>query len=346
MIGSRRVRLAAAAVAASAALCAWASGAGATTGVTANRLAGSDRYGTAQTVATDTFTSAPEVVLASGLNYPDALAANYLAGRIHGPILLTDPNSLSSETVSAMKSLGTTGVDVVGGPSAVSSNVISQLKADGYQVNQIYGSDRYGTAEAIAELFPASFVGTIGPVGPTAIVTTGLNFADALAAGPISYAQSVPLLLTDPSSLSSETQTALTNLGIKSVLLLGGTAAVSANVQDQIQNMGISVTRIAGADRTDTAAQLATQIEYSTLGWVPSHVNLARGDDYPDALAGGPHGGVSKSAIVLTEDPNTLGSYTTTFLQDESSTVASIDVFGGPDAVSDATVAAAQQAAG
>ena len=313
---------------------------------TASRLAGANRYGTAQVIAQNDFggSGATLAVVASGLNFPDALASNYLAGRIHGPVLLTDPANLSPETLSALKTIKATGVDVVGGTAAVSDNVVNQLKADGYTVNRIFGSDRYATAQAIDEVFPPSFVGDLGGNGATAIVATGLNFPDALAAGGMSDAAAFPMVLTDPNTLPASSQNALSKNAIKHVVIVGGTAAVSDNVATQIQNMGITVQRIAGADRTDTAAQLDEQIVIPQLGFTNTRAVLARGDNYPDALAGGPHSAQTKSPIVLTEDPNTLGTFTTNWFASHKSTMAQIDVLGGTSAVSDAAVTQAQQA--
>jgi hypothetical protein len=80
-------------------------------------------------------------------------------------------------------------------------------------------------------------------------------------------------------------------------------------------------------------------------------VGLARGDLYPDALTAGPFlGGFNDAPLMLTEDPNTLGSATTTFLQQIGvppagyTPISGLVVFGGPAAVSDATVNAAQGA--
>jgi putative cell wall-binding protein len=318
--------------------------AGATSGVTASRLAGSNRYGTAEAIAQASFPQgAPSALLASGTAFPDALAGAYLAGRLKAPILLTDPAQLSAEAASALSALGAQTVDVVGGPAAVSANVVSQLQADGYRVARIYGSDRYATAATVAESYPSSTVGSLGG-SPTAIVATGLAFPDALSGSPASYAAAFPVLLTDPSNLSAPTQSALGTLGIKQVLLLGGTAAVSANVANQISQMGITVSRIGGADRTQTATMVA-DLELGQLGFSASHVNLARGDDFADALSGAPHAGAETAPIVLTENPDGLGGYTTGWLQAHRATVSSIHVFGGPAAVADATVSAARQAA-
>src|SRR5690348_13227307 len=65
-------------------------------GVRTARLSGSDRYGTAATVATAKFTGGVDtVIMASGANFPDALAGAFLAGQ-SGPagILLTAPDQL------------------------------------------------------------------------------------------------------------------------------------------------------------------------------------------------------------------------------------------------------------
>ena len=340
-------RLALGALVSAASVLTMAAAAAAANTPTVNRLAGSNRYDTARVIATTDFgaSTATIAVLASGLNYPDALAANYLAGRVHGPVLLTDPNSLSPETLTALKAIKATGVDIVGGPAAISANVATQLNNDGYTTNRLYGSNRYGTAQAIDEVFAPSFVGDLGTSGATAIVATGLGFADGLSAGGMSYAAAFPLVLTDPNSLSPEAQNTLTTDKIANVIIMGGTAAVSANVASQIAAMNITETRIAGQDRTDTAAQLTEQVEIPMLGFTNTRAVLARGDDFADALAGGAHSGLYKAPIVLTEDPNTLGTYTTNWFASHNTTMANIDVLGGTAAISNSTAAAAQSAA-
>jgi putative cell wall-binding protein len=310
-------------------------------GITETRIAGADRYGTAVAIA-QTFTPpVPEVILADGLDFPDALTAGYLAGRLHAPILLTPTDPLSAETASELQTLGVKGVDIVGGTDAVSADVQNTLTSDGYTVQRIAGADRYGTAEAVAEQVPDTLIGSFPGGGPTAIVASGVNFPDALAGSALAFSASYPMLLTDPGTLSTETASALTTLGIKQVILLGGTNAVSAGVQTAIAGMGITVTRVGGADRTDTAGMLA-DMEISALGWSTSQVDLARGDLFPDALSGGTLAGTQKAPVVFTEDPDDLGPYTTAWLQAHASTLTSMDVLGGTSAIADSTVATAQ----
>ncbi len=58
-----------------------ASPAGAVASVTVQRLFGANRYATAQAIATDAAMGTPTgAIVATGQNYPDALAASTLAG--------------------------------------------------------------------------------------------------------------------------------------------------------------------------------------------------------------------------------------------------------------------------
>jgi putative cell wall-binding protein len=95
-------------------------------------------------------------------------------------------------------------------------------------VGRLAGADRYATAAAVsASRWPAD--------GPhTVFVATGLNFADALAAVPLAGVRDVPLLLTDPRSLSAATAAELRRLNPTQVIILGAGGAVSDAVGAQI----------------------------------------------------------------------------------------------------------------
>lgn len=319
--------------------------ASATAGVTSSRLQGADRYGTAEAIATGTYGDITVAVIATGENYPDALAAAYLTGANQGPILLNPTATLRQDVVDTLTAMKAEGVQVVGGTAAINDSVVAQLKSKGFAVERIAGADRYGTAKAIAKTLPAAGIGELGTGGRTAIVASGENFPDALAGGPIAHAAGFPILLTRQASLPAETSQAISDLGIKQVLLLGGTAAVSATVESQLLAAGVTVRRIFGVDRQGTAAAIA-DLAVNELKWTGTHVNLARGDAFPDALAGGPHGGQEKAPILLTVSPTTLGTGAQGWLSAHQSTVSGIHVYGGTAAVSDATVTAARQAAG
>jgi putative cell wall-binding protein len=258
-------------------------------------IAGANRYGTAAAVAAAAFPTGSVngiVVLASGENFPDGLTAAGLAGTLNSPILLTPAASLAPETINALASLKANTVDVVGGSAAVSANVIAQLKGFGYTVNVNSGADRYGTASAVAGAMAA-----IKPLGTfnglaTAILATGANFPDALSAGVGAWTNRLPILLTDPNTLSASTSASLAALGIKQVIQMGGTSAITAGVTSAVKALGINVITIAGADRFATAAAMAN-LEFSptapTFGYGanPAFAHaavLVSGLNFPDAL--------------------------------------------------------------
>jgi hypothetical protein len=69
-----------------------------TTSANTARIAGADRYATAVALFDTPGFLRPDVVLTSGVNYPDALSAAFLARQLSTGILTTDPNSLSAAT--------------------------------------------------------------------------------------------------------------------------------------------------------------------------------------------------------------------------------------------------------
>jgi len=306
------------------------------------RFAGNDRYDTAAKVATGTFTKSDSVVIASGESYPDALAGSFAAGLASVPVLLVSRDDAPAPTLAALKTLGTTKAVIVGGTSAVSDVADQVLKANGVATTRVSGTSRYATAKAIAESGGATVVGKTGGVnGPagniggnaTAIVVSGEGFADALSAGPAAFAGHFPVLLTPTAALAPEAKAALQDLAIKTVLIVGGTSAVSQSVQDAITAMSITVTRIAGNDRSETAAKVA-DYALANLGFTNTKVDLARGDGFADALAGSAHAGKVLAPLLLTLDSETVGASTKDWLSAHASTLASGVIDGGPAAVS------------
>lgn len=315
-------------------------------------FSGADRYDTARLVAIDTFHTADSVLLTTGQNFPDALAASYLAGDRGVPILLTARDSLPAATSSALISLGTRNITIIGGTAAVSETVENTLRGTGYFLNRIAGSNRYSTALTVASTPQAANVQTLNGER-TAILASGETFADALAAGPLAYSGQYPLLLTPSDVLSKDAEQAFSQLRIERVLLLGGPAALTQGVEDAVRGMSINVTRLAGADRTETATVIAEfEVQHPELLFSKTHVNLARGDAGgmgADALSGGPHAGVERAPILLAADPTHLDAPSlanTGYLYKHSFDLLNGHIFGGPSAISGDVQLAASYAAG
>jgi putative cell wall-binding protein len=308
------------------------------------RVAGADRYATASAVAADAFpTGAQTALVARGDQFADALAGAYLAGlqAAGAPVLLTTTGSVPAATKSRLSALGTKDVILLGGTTAISTAAEHDL-ATSYTVTRVAGADRYDTAARIAQT-SSGRVGTLNGER-TAIVASGEAYPDALAAGPVSFSQRFPILLTQAGALPAASEAALTGLAIKHVVIVGGSTAVSDAVDAQVRAAGATTERVAGTTRYATATALA-DFAARLPGWSSTTVDLATGEGFADALAGGPAAGRTSRSILLTA-PTSLSAPTATWLQAHASTLTGGRLLGGTSAVSEAVRTAAEQSAG
>ncbi|HEY5202933.1 MAG TPA: cell wall-binding repeat-containing protein [Acidothermaceae bacterium] len=328
------------------------------TTVQQSRIGGSDRYATASQLFESEFSGATAAVVTSGANYPDALSASYLAGQLETGVLTTDPAALPASIQQALLQSPIATVYLVGGTSAVSQHVQDQIAALHVSNNsanalisvvRIAGADRYATNQLVDT--------KKGPGGSTtAIIATGANFADALAVGPAVYKSGDPLILVAGGSLPPSAAATIDVLGIKNAIIVGGTSAISPTIETALAGLGVQVQyRIAGSDRTQTAADIAAwetnglpaSGPYSALGGVgfsgSQLVNIARGDTFADALAAGPVAGSAQNVIVLTGGPGTLGAGIPQYLAGRAAVVTTIRALGLGSAVSAGTLNAAAE---
>lgn len=129
------------------------------------------------------------------------------------------------------------------------------------------------------------------------------QFSDSLAAAPLSKKLDAPILMTGSSTLDSRTLTALHELGARNIYIVGGTVAVSQNVEDALKDF--TVTRIAGMQGYDTAALISAQVGIDST----QTVYLANGSAIPDAIAISAFAGAQGNPILLT-DKDTLPAST------------------------------------
>lgn len=296
-------------------------------------IAGSDRYSTAVDVSRAAFDSADSVIIATGANWSDALGGAALASAMQGPILLTGPDALPDVVLKEIRRLGASKAVILGGTDSVANTVQETLENElGEQnVSRIGGSDRYQTAEMIAEE-AVSLLG--GLYDGTCFVATGANFPDALAASPLSASQGWPLFLVPSSGLPSETESAMSRCGVDTAVVLGDTGVVPLAVETRLNVLfgDSNVNRLAGSNRYDTAVQIAEYgCRFTDLSW--GGVALATGENFPDALAGGVLQGRSGGVLLLT--PKTyLHSATRACLELHVNSITSLKYLGGTGAIS------------
>lgn len=295
------------------------------------RAAGETRFATmAALLPKAPWKAGRTVVLASGSNYPDALAAASLAGAYDAPIVLTEPNSLSVDAADMIEQLSPNVIYVVGGEAAVSKSAVdtaAYYAADGCKVFRIAGDTRLETSLAIAKR-----VRQKSTASDTLIVATGFNYADALSVSPFAFAYKSPIFLCGSNGLSADAISYISGAGFKRAILVGGTAAVPDRVKQQLTRAGISsgsITRLAGATRYETSAKI---MSYAVnAGMNVSTVYLATGKNFPDALAAGPVAGKLRAPLLLV-DPGI--EYAHTVLANYCGSVNVATVVGGTSAVS------------
>ena len=288
------------------------------------RLWGADRYETAAAISAANFDPGVSVVyIATGANFPDALAGGPVAAFNEGPVLLVETGSIPAATATELTRLGPASIVILGGPAAVSDAVATALA--GYtsgSVTRLAGADRYETAAAIS-------AANIDPGVAIAYIATGANFPDALAGGPVAALNGGPVLLVQTDTIPAATATELTRLGPANIVILGGTAVVSDAVATALAGYTSgSVTRLAGADRYETAAAI------SAANFDPgvSVAYIATGANFPDALAGGPVAALNGAPVLLVQ-ADAIPAATATELTRLGPT--NIVILGGPAVVSD-----------
>jgi beta-N-acetylhexosaminidase len=321
---------------------------GASSEATTARLAGGDRTATAAALARAAFPDGSEhaVVVRAG-DFPDALTASALSGALDAPILLTAVEALSAPTAAALEELGVDRITVLGGKRAVSPSVADQLSAYG-EVSRRAGVDRFATAAAAAERVVQN-----GPVARadqtrTALVATGQSFPDALAGGPIAGADPPrPLLLATSDSLPGATRAALDELGIGHATVLGGRGAVSEQVTAELRAESVTVDRVAGATRLETAVAVNRRLRPESA--TGREAVLARGDEAADALAVAPYAARRGAPLLLAAAPDQLGGPTADELArraNSSRPIEQLTAAGGSHALAPGTLAVAAAARG
>ncbi|WP_411680942.1 5'-nucleotidase C-terminal domain-containing protein [Clostridium thailandense] len=166
----------------------------------------------------------------------------------------------------------------------------------------IEGADRYETAANVSK---AGW----DKGSEYAVLANGEMFADALCAAPLAKKYNCPIILTQANQLPEASKAELERLGVKHIIIVGGPAVVSKDIEGVLQsslNSKPDVKRIYGSDRFETSANIAKE-----LGTKDSAV-IANGYNYADALSISAIAAAKGMPVLLTEKnklPQSISAY-------------------------------------
>ncbi|HBF5214125.1 TPA: S-layer protein SlpA [Clostridioides difficile] len=205
----------------------------------------------------------------------------------------------------------------------------------------VSGDDRIETAIALSEKYYNSDddnalfekeVNSVVLVGSNAIV-------DGLVASPLAAEKKAPLLLTSKDKLDSNVKSEIkrvmnlkNTVGVnssKKVYLAGGVNSISKDVENELKDMGLKVTRLAGDDRYATSLEIADEI-----GLDNDKAFVVGGTGLADAMSIAPvasklESGEATPIVVVDGKAKTLSSDASDFLGN-----AQVDIIGGENSVS------------
>ena len=204
------------------------------------RLGGEDRYATniaiLKELGLEKETPPSRVLVASGLDYADALSASATGY----PVMIVGKNITKTQK-DYLKTLGGNDYyNVIGGTKAVGANVMNTLKSKDYvtdtdkHVTRIAGVNRYETSAEIYNAFKETGYAFAG--ASNVVVASGNNYPDGLAIAAFARVYNAPLLLVNENNTryANKVIGEMSAINQYGVYVAGGEAAVSNEAVQKI----------------------------------------------------------------------------------------------------------------
>lgn len=159
----------------------------------------------------------------------------------------------------------------------VQKNPENENKKRKFIVSRIDGKDRIATAINVAK--------KLYPSGAKRIILVNKSaYTDSLSALVLSNALNAPILYTYFNSTPNIVVDEIKNLGVKEIVIIGGSNSISDKQAIELHSRGLDVERISGKDRFDTAVKVSEKL--LKLGIKNTEeVVIASEESFPDALA-------------------------------------------------------------
>ena len=290
-------------------------------------FAGSNRYATAVKIAegyaglTDATVSHSgqnaNIVLVNGDSLVDGLAASPLAaalstGTYKAPVLLTESDRLPKETRAYLKEvIGNLQINdvkkatihIVGGEAIVSKGLERELKSLGFSVERYGGDNREATSLEVADKI-VDLQNSTGTATKEAFVVGANGEADAMSIAAVASNKTAnsqtPIIVAKNGGISED---ALYELRGKKVVIVGGEASVSKAEEEEIGLEAEKVSRIGGANRQETNAEVIFKYYVNKFGTAQNVIVAKDGrgkkSELIDALAAANFASQKQAPIVL-----------------------------------------------
>ena len=196
------------------------------------RISGSDRFDTSDKLSQEVSRlskKSNQAILVNGYKNIDALSVSSLATKEELPILLNGRNALNMSVKNRLRQMNVNKVYIIGGNNSISSDVEKELKRMQISVVRLSGTDRYETSANIAKYAYKDF--------DEAIVASGENPVDALAASTLTGKKEAPILLTNKNKIPKSIKKIIEDMDIGKITIVGGENSITDNVMDDMEDM-------------------------------------------------------------------------------------------------------------
>lgn len=189
------------------------------------RLGGLNRYETNYEIIKDLNPSnGTPVIIASSLDFPDALSIAPIAAKNGYPIFISK-NDIDSKTLDYITSINPSKVYIVGGTGVISSETEKKLKGISKDVVRLGGYTRYETSLAIAEQFNSN--------SKNVTIASGFDFPDALSGAYLACKNDSSILIVNESNTALQKEY-IDKYNKDNILVLGGIGAVSDRIIEKL----------------------------------------------------------------------------------------------------------------
>lgn len=292
-----------------------------------HRLAGPNRFITSADAAQRLwFDGAETMTVATGLDYPDALAGAAVAASADAPVVLATRDELPSSVRQTIIDRAPERVRLLGGEAVLSSQLAQEIRdlPGSPEVDRIAGADRFASAQAAADAAGGVADGDVA-------VADGGGYADALAAGSLAAGDApTPVVLASDDKVEADISQA------SRALLIGGPASVSPEAEADADAQTGVTRRLAGPTRWATSLQVADFTLTDRLtGDVP--LVVATGEGFADGLSAGAIAARSGGPLLLipTDGPTDAQAR---WIADHHQRLTGAWIVGGAEAISPAAV--------